>query len=697
MGFWLSANEWDRQSEVDDVVAKTNTYDIPATVMVLEQWSDEHTFYVFNDAQYTAKPGGEAFSYHDFTFGAKWPDPKAMVDNIHDNGMKVLFWQIPILKYTDYAYEQKDNDESYMIAQGYGALNGDGSPYRIPEGWFGNSLLLDFTNPDAVDWWMSKRSYLMDDIGIDGFKTDGGEMVWGRETSFFNGKKGDEMRNQYPNEYIGAYYQFAKSKNPDAFTFSRSGTTGAQQYPAFWAGDQESNFYSFRQAVKAGLSAGISGIPYWSWDLAGFTGNYPSSELYKRSTSMSAFSPIMQVHSEKADPPVNEERTPWNAQARTGDTTILDTFSHYVNVRMNLLPYIYSEAKKTSESGVPMMRSMALEYPEDPNTHGLEFQYMFGDNLLVSPIVEEGQTIKQIYLPQGEWIDFFHGASRPGGRTISYYAGVDDIPVFVKAGSILPMNLNGNYELGGSIGRDLEQYNQLSFRVYPQGGSSYEWFDDIGGGIKTVSAVERYDLEQVTVELPPVRDHVTLQVYTTKPDSVEVEGVPLPELSSLSALSGSSQGWVYEPLQKFVYVKVPANSSDRSILLDGVHKASYEAEFAELSGVTTNNDHPGYTGPGFVDGFASSGKHVEFDVYAESAGTYVMDVNYSSAGGTASRAVYVNSAKTGDIALPSTPDWNTWASASMTVNLHAGHNSIRVAYDSASSLGINLDNITLRR
>ena len=204
-GLWMSANEWDRQSEVLSAVENAEAYDIPASVVVLEQWSDENTFYIFNDSTYTAKPGGEAFSGSDFTYSEKWPDPASMVDTIHDNGMKVLLWQIPVLKYTDYAWEQKDNDEAYMIEQGYAVGDGEGGQYRIPSsGWFGNSLLLDFTNPDAVDWWMSKRAYLFDDIGIDGFKTDGGEMVWGRNTSFYDGSDGLEMRNEYPNAYIEA-------------------------------------------------------------------------------------------------------------------------------------------------------------------------------------------------------------------------------------------------------------------------------------------------------------------------------------------------------------------------------------------------------------------------------------------------------------------------------------------------------------
>jgi alpha-glucosidase (family GH31 glycosyl hydrolase) len=695
-GLWMSANEWDRESEVDAAITNANNNNIPATAVVLEQWSDENTFYIFNEATYTAKPGGQFHAYSDFTFGAKWPNPQAMVTDIHNQGIKVLLWQVPVLKYTDYAYEQKDNDESYMVSQGYQVGNGSGGSYRTPVGtWFGNSLLLDFTNTNAKNWWNLKRAYLFDGVGIDGFKTDGGEMVWGREVSFNNGKKGDEMRNQYPNEYIKGYNDYAKSKKSDAVTFSRAGTTGSQKYQIYWAGDQESTFSAFQDAVRAGMTSNISGVPFWSWDLAGFTGSFPSAELYKRSIAMAAFSPIMQFHSEKANPSPSEERSPWNVASRTSDSSVITTSAKFVNTRMNLLPYIFSEAKKSSDTGKPMMRAMVMDYPSDTNTHHLDAQYMFGDHLLIAPIVVQGQTSKSIYLPAGEWIDFYWGAQRPGSRTISYYAGVDDIPVFVKPGAIIPMNLNANYELGGTIGNNLTSYNNLTFRVYPFGSTSYQWNDDIGGSVKTITSTEEYGLNKETVSLPPVTSKATLQVFTTKPSSVTVAGVTWTQRTSLSDLINNTTGWYYDSNKKFTYVKVASSTSTRSIVLNGVNKVEYEAEFATLSNVTTNTNHTGYTGTGFVDGFESLNDYVQFDVSAKSAGSRTVKVRYCSAGGNASRAIYLNGTKIQDLSLPATANWDTWATASVTLNLNAGNNTIKVQYDSTNTLGINLDNIAI--
>ncbi|MFB1081608.1 TIM-barrel domain-containing protein [Jeotgalibacillus sp. JSM ZJ347] len=696
-GLWMSANEWDRQSEVDNAVAQASNYDIPATAMVLEQWSDEHTFYAFNDAQYTPVSGGQSLSYEDYSFSGKWPDPKAMVDNAHANDIKVLMWQIPVLKYTPYQYTQKDNDESFMINQNYAVLNEDGSPYRVPENkWFGNSLLVDFTNQQATDWWMSKRSYLFDDIGIDGFKTDGGEMVWGRNVNFNNGKTGDEMRNQYPNEYVRAYDEFAKSKKSDALTFSRAGTTGAQAHGIFWAGDQASTFSAFRDAIRAGLSANTSGIPFWSWDLAGFTGDFPTAELYKRSTTMSAFSPIMQFHSEKANPQVSEERSPWNVADRTGDATVIDTFREFTNMRMNLLPYIYSEAKKSSDYGVPLMKPLAIVYPEDSNTHNISTQYMFGENLLVSPIVEQGATSRELYLPEGEWIDFFYGAQRSGNQMITYSAGVDDIPVFVKSGSILPMNFNGSYELGGTIGSNLESYENLTFRIYPNDTSSYEWYDDIEGNVKEVVSAEDYDFGTVTVNVPSTNTDTTLQVFSSKPAAVTNNNTVLTEYSNINNFITSTSGWFYDSVQKLTYVKLSQNEVNQTVVLSGVQKASYEAEFAEHYGVSTNTNHTGYTGTSFVDGFAELSDSVSFKVQSSTSDLYTLEFKYSAGTENASREIYVNGTKITDLFLEKTSNWDTWNNAVIDVGLIKGLNTIEIRYGATSYSGINIDSLLIR-
>lgn len=695
-GLWMSANEWDRQSEVIGAIQNANTYNIPATVVVLEQWSDENTFYIFNDSTYVAKPGSNSFQYSDFTFGTKWPDPQDMADTIHDNGIKLILWQVPVLKHTEYTWTQKDNDEAYMIAQGYAVGNGSGGQYRTPTGtWFGDSLLLDFTNQNAVDWWMSKRAYLFDDVGIDGFKTDGGEMVWGHDVSFSDGSTGAEMRNAYPNTYIKAYNDFSAEKTGIGMTFSRAGTSGVQSYGAFWAGDQTSSFSAFKDAVRAGISAGLSGVPFWGWDLAGFTGNYPSAELYKRSTMMAAFSPIMQFHSEKSNPSISEERSPWNAQARTSDPSIIPHFRYYVNTRMNLLPYIYSEATRSTVDGSPMMRAMLIDFPEDENTYSLDEQYMFGRSLLVAPVLNEGQTVKDVYLPDGEWIDFFHNALTAGGAVKSYYCSLDSIPVYVRNGSILPLNLNENYEIGGNIGNDIDNYTNLTFRVYPDGNSSYTLFHSDGCAM-TVTAEEDFENETVSVALPAFDDKITVQVFGSKPTSVSVNNVVISEVASVSALAQTTQGYYYSSAEKLTYVKLPAFVSSRAIVLNGIHRAPYEAEHAELWNVSTNTDHTGFFGDGFVDGFSEVGDSVTFTVYSDVSRTVSLDLRYSAGTEAGQRSVSVNNGNAVAVMLPKTVDWNTWNTVTIPISLVAGRNTICVHYAGTDYAGINLDCVFVR-
>ncbi len=523
-GLWMSANEWDRESDVKNAINQCSNNDIPASMIVLEQWSDEKTFYIFNDATYTPVSGDQALSGNDFTFNGKWSNPKKLADDIHDAGMKLLLWQVPLLKYTGSPYIQNDNDRTYMENSSYAVKDGKGGFYKIPDGkWFSGSYLLDFTNPLAVNWWMSKRNYLFDYIGIDGFKTDGGEMLWGRNNILFDGTKGNEMRNLYPNKYISGYYDFVRTKVDNPITFSRSGTFGVQKDGMFWSGDQESTFYAFDQAVVAGLSANISGVPFIGWDMAGFTGDFPSSKLYKRSAAQQAFSPLMQFHSEKANPPVSEERSPWNVAIRNNDSTVIPTFTKYANMRYNLIPYIYSQAKKSTVSGTPLMRAMVLESPDDINTYNIKDQYMLGEYLLVAPILDDSNT-KNVYLPEGVWYDIVYGGIKSGNQTTSYYANEDMLPVFAKAGAIIPMNLNPNYEFGGTIGNDLYTYSNLTFRVYPYGNSSFLWYDDIGSNSdKLFECSENYDVNKVEMKVPSTTVPVTLEVFSSKPKLLVME------------------------------------------------------------------------------------------------------------------------------------------------------------------------------
>jgi len=434
---WMSSNSWNSQARVMSEVDRTLAEDVPAGVVVIEAWSDEATFYIFNDAEYEPKPGGEPHELADFRFAGRWPDPQAFVDHCHAHGLRVVLWQIPVHKQVTERHAQHDADGAHMLDRGLAILEADGAPYRNKGWWFTDALIADFSNPETREWWFAKRRYLFDELGIDGMKTDGGEHLWGRDLRAHDGRRGLELFNTYANDYVGAYHEFVQqATHGDGVTFSRAGYTGAQRYPIHWAGDEDSNWNAYRASVKAGLSAGVSGVSLWSWDIGGFSGEIPPVELYLRSTAMATFSPIMQYHSEGHGASDNRDRTPWNIAERHGDARALSVYRDYAQLRMRLRDYLHEEAAAAAATGVPLMRYPALEFPEWHDFLAAdEYAYLLGRDLLVAPVTEKGCATREVRLPPGKWVDLWSGSEHDGGRSFHAAAPLEVIPVFVRSGS----------------------------------------------------------------------------------------------------------------------------------------------------------------------------------------------------------------------------------------------------------------------
>jgi hypothetical protein len=369
----------------------------------------------------------------------------------------------------------------------------------------------------------------------------------------------------------------------------------------------------------------------------------------------------------------------------------------FANTRMNLIPYLYTEAKNSATTGLPMMQAMSVAFPADATAAAQDQQYMLGRQLLVAPITTQGATSKNVYLPQGEWYDFWNGGRAQGAGTKVYYAGTGTIPVYARAGAIVPLNLNASYQLGGNIGNSVTTYPNLAFRVYPSGTSSYAYFEDSAGQMRTITSTEAFGSHQVTVSAPALTTTSTLQVASTKPTSVTRNGAGLTEYGSVAALSGASEGWYWDPVQQLTFVKLPSAASARTVVLSGVDKAAYEAEFGTNTGTSVNTDHPGFTGTGFVDGFETVGDSVSVDVDAAVTGTHNLRFRYGNALSTATRTVYVDGVSVGTLSLPSLPNWDTWGTATLSTSLGAGKHTIRLSYGSGNSGPINLDNVTVAR
>lgn len=446
LGVWVSANRWNCQQDVEILLENLKKYDFPASVVVLEAWSDEATFYIWNGAKYTPAPHGEALSYANFDFShSPWPDPKGMVEKLHGEGLKLLLWQVPVYKkqgQEETPNAQNDLDRADAEERKLCVTQPDDTPYTIPEGnWFSGSMVPDFTNPETVKSWFAKRQYLLD-MGVDGFKTDGGEFIHADNAQFHDGSTGKEGANRYAREYTEGYRDFAGSSR---VIFSRAGFSGQHTVPCHWAGDQQSQNEELASVLRAGLSAGASGMLFWGFDVGGFAGPLPSLDLYRRATQMACFCPIMQWHSEPDGGQFrelmpgavgNNERSPWNMAESYGAPELIEEMSYWHNLHEALRPYLWETAQNCVRDSKPFMRPLAYEWPHDPMAVQWEDEYLLGEKLLVAPLLEENATSRQVYLPEGVWRDFFTGREYAGNQTIT--AGEEGkLPVFTRNGFVL--------------------------------------------------------------------------------------------------------------------------------------------------------------------------------------------------------------------------------------------------------------------
>lgn len=446
LGIWMSANRWHTEKEVLEQVEEAEKLEFPGSVLVVEAWSDEATFYRFNEH-------------------GEWPHPEKMIQTLKEKGIHTVLWQIPVLKKMEKgkSHPVLKEDIEYAIKRDLCVKNQDGSLYRIPEEhWFSGSLLPDFSKKETRDWWFSKRQYLLD-MGVDGFKTDGGEFVLTDEAAVEDGRTGKELRNAFAEDYIRAYEEFV---GPERVLFSRAGYTGQQRFPIQWAGDQQSEWSELRGVLSAGLSAGLSGIIYWSFDIGGFAGPLPTAELYERATQLALFMPVMQWHSEPVGGQFAElmpsagginDRSPWNLARIYGDEEFLGNIRKLHNLRMNFLPYLAWEAERSAREGLPMARHLCLDYQEEPYNKCFEREFLLGD-LLICPVVEEGMKEITVYLPKGKWYPvssvlfgnvqeekevFYEGST-------FYVLQVKEhgIPVFLKEGGMFALELPKNGKPG---------------------------------------------------------------------------------------------------------------------------------------------------------------------------------------------------------------------------------------------------------
>jgi alpha-glucosidase (family GH31 glycosyl hydrolase) len=284
--------------------------------------------------------------------------------------------------------------------------------------------------------------------------------------------------------------------------------------PAHWAGDERSTFGAFQRSLKAGLNASLSGVTFWGWDFAGFNGEIPTSELYLRATAMAVFTPIMQYHAEsKAQ--FNQDRTPWNIQERTGDERVIPIFKRFADLRMNLLPYIYDEANKAVKQSLPLMRALLLDYQDDSQARECFDEYLFGSALLVAPVIQEGASGRDVYLPKGRWCNFWTGVLISGQQKLTAVpTELDEIQVYMRQDTAVLLN-TADGELMSDVGNQLDSYRQPELRVFVIAGFTQVIHDYLGNRV----------LVEATIQADQAKVHVVSTVVGLKVKTYCAEGV----------------------------------------------------------------------------------------------------------------------------------------------------------------------------
>lgn len=359
------------------------------------------------------------FSWCDFTWDSRvFPDPVGMIKRLKAKGLKICVWINSYVGQESSIFKE-GVEGGYFIKR----PNGDVWQWDL---WQPGLAIVDFTNPKACEWYAGKLEALLD-MGVDCFKTDFGERI-PTDVVYYDGSDPKKMHNYYTYLYNKTVYEVLKKKKgeKEAVLFARSATVGGQKFPVHWGGDCWSDYESMEQSLRGGLSLTSSGFGYWSHDIGGFECT-STPDVYKRWCAFGLLSSHSRLHGSTS------YRVPW-----LYDEESVEVVRYFTKLKARLMPYLYRNAIETSRTGIPMMRSMALEFTEDKNCAYLANQYMLGDSLLVAPIFNE-DSMAEYYLPEGKWTSLLTGEEKAGGRWYREKHGYLSIPLYVKAGSIIAL------------------------------------------------------------------------------------------------------------------------------------------------------------------------------------------------------------------------------------------------------------------
>ena len=391
-GLWMSRITYKSEQEVREVAENLRKHQIPCDVLHLDTgWFEDEwrCDYEFSKTRFN--------------------DPALLMADLKKRGLHVSLWQLP--------YFTPQNPLTPEILQkGLAVRSADGG---LPT----EDAVLDFSNPDTIKWYTEKLTRLFKQ-GISAIKADFGEAA-PVNGIYASGLPGYLEHNLYPLRYNKVVAEATEAATGESIIWARSAWAGSQRYPLHWGGDAENTNMGMLSSLRGGLSLGMSGFSFWSHDLGGFVRESPE-ELYGRWCFMGIFTSHLRAHGK---PP----KEPWAFSEK-----FLQLFRKQMAFRYSLMPYIIEQAKACAAQGLPMLRPMSFDYPDDVLCRTLETQYMFGDDILVAPFFEDAQTQRAVYLPEGLWHDLFTGQVYAGGTHMLQDGGLRGVAL-VRDGATIPM------------------------------------------------------------------------------------------------------------------------------------------------------------------------------------------------------------------------------------------------------------------
>lgn len=389
-GFWMSRITYFSEAEGREVAKKLRDNKIPGDVIHFDTgWfeTDWRCDYQFSNSR--------------FENAAK------MMSDFKQMGFQTCLWQLPY-------FVPKNTLFPEIISKGLFVKDRKGNlPYE--------DAVLDFSNPNTITWYQDKIAGLLKQ-GVGVIKVDFGEAA-PPDGIYASGRTGFYEHNLYPLRYNKAVAEITKKITGETIIWARSAWAGSQRYPLHWGGDAENTYSAMASTLRAGLSLGLCGFSFWSHDIGGFVKKAPE-DIYRRWTPFGFLSSHTRSH---GAPP----KEPWEY-----GKDFMDEFRLSAELKYKLMPYVYAQAKDCTERGLPMLRALFIEYPDDPGSWLVDNEYLFGSDLLVGPLFDNNMT-RDIYLPPGEWIDYQTGKKYPGGwHTIE--AGRIPVILLVREGAVIP-------------------------------------------------------------------------------------------------------------------------------------------------------------------------------------------------------------------------------------------------------------------